>query len=155
MYKYLILIIVLFIILSSNAEHKVEIIGADNQTKQIISDAINNTDKNVTKYIKSITVTDINTVTNICNINGIRIKGITERNFGCNDLAYSQNRLLSSSIYIVGDRSEYNESCNNFENTLYHEIGHTDYAQKYGYTRANTEDYADNYANIRAKDECN
>ena len=147
--KYIIIIVIILLSISGciNYTRKIQINNADNQTKQIIQEALNSTDKNAVKYINSITITTSEQVSQICH-------KINE-DLGCNDLKYDENNnLVSSDIYIVRDPDQYKGLCNTFENTLYHEIGHTVYAYKFGYNEINPEENAKEYASNYARNKC-
>jgi len=161
--KLKITLLLLFLLFVSGClDHEVKILGSDGNpltdvnAKQIISDALNNTDKNVTELIGSVTVSDIDTVTGVCKGKNIQLSGkYYVKNLGCNDLTYNEdNSLLSSNIYIVYNGSDYDKTCSDFKNVVYHEIGHAVYAYEYGYNAENSEYHANAYANNRSKDKC-
>lgn len=131
-------------------------IVADDYSRALILSALNNTNKDIAKYIDSVTVTTESTVTSICS-------RYVKESIGCtiNNYDADSGKLFNSKIYlttIVDDfgYSAYKGRCASFNNTLYHEIGHVVYAYNFGGgIYQDEEQYADNYADNYSKDKCN
>lgn len=129
--------------------------NADDHTKQIIYSILNNSDKNVSRYISSIDIVPTMAYTT-CDSNST---GCVVSNFTVD------GRLLNAKIYILSPYS-YNGICNTFEHTLYHEKGHVVYFYKFGdhdikgqdnIYKESIESYAEKYADIYSeikKDGC-
>lgn len=166
--------IILFNGCLANEAQKEPKIVADNYSKTLILSVLNDTDKNITKYISSINVVNQNRVSEICK---------DEIVVGCADIKYDGDsvgaKISNADIYVSELKdgffilSAYRGSCNTFNNTLYHEIGHVVYAYNNGYqlkrftilytdtksntTKSNTIDelFAIDYGDTHSKDKCN
>lgn len=127
--------------------YELKINNVDDSSRQIILVAINRTDKNVVRYISS-----INIVSKIedSECNSENVTGCVIGNFTVN------GELKGLKIYILDGKS-YNNTCNTFERTIYHEIGHSVYFYKFGNHDITGNDelyheslelYADKYADM-------
>lgn len=127
--------------------YELKINNADDRSRQIILTAINRTDRNVVKYISS-----INVVSKIedSECNNENVTGCVIGNFTTN------GELKVVKIYLL-DSNSYGDTCNTFERTIYHEIGHSVYFYKFGnhdiigndeLYHESLELYADKYADI-------
>lgn len=114
--------------------NKVIEINSDNDSKKIIQNIINTTGKDTNKYINSINIIE----------NKYELRNICEdyKAMGCFD-------PNNKNIYILNILN-FKETCNDFNYTIYHEIGHA-YGEKYGNT---SEEYADDFAHTYALDKC-
>lgn len=130
----------------------IKIDNADNHTKRIIFRILNQTDQHVVRHISSINI--------VSEIPCEDASGCTIGNFT------SEGILIESDIYLL-DVDAYKDSCDTFEHSLYHELGHIVYFYKYGNSDTKKEDdiyqelielYAVKYANNHSaiqKEGCN
>lgn len=118
----------------------IKINDADNYTKRIIFNSLKKIDQNVTGRISSINIV---TETPCEDASGCTINNFT-----------SDGKLVESNIYLL-NLDSHKDSCNTFEHSLYHELGHIDYFYKYGNHDPKKEDniyqesielYAEKYA---------
>lgn len=112
-------------------------INAERRDIPVIISILNDTDKSVVRFIKSITIVDdMNELRSIC---GDAI--------GCASITFENNIILRSSIYIASKKN-YDPGCGTFEMILHHEIGHVVYSYQYGqgYDRKESEAFARKYA---------
>lgn len=113
-------------------------INAEREYIPIILSILNHTDKNVVRFIKSITIMDdMNKLRTIC---GDAV--------GCAINTFQNNVFLSSSIYVAS-KSNYDPGCGTFEMILHHEIGHVVYSYQNGmpgYSKEKDEAFARSYA---------
>lgn len=130
--------------------YELKINNADDHSRQIILTAVNRTDRDVVKYISS-----INVVSKIedSECNNENITGCAIGNFT------ADGKLKAVKIYLLNSNS-YGDTCNTFERTIYHEIGHSVYFYKFGNHDITGNDelyheslelYADKYADIYYK----
>lgn len=114
----------------------------DSNILLIITSTLNNTDKNVVKYISLINVLSEKEVFSICGY----------KTAGCEIPKYNSDSTLSDSkIYLSDLRTYYYEDvCNTFQNTLQHEIGHVVYQYNIGKNGTEPELFAEYYANLRS-----
>lgn len=128
----------------------IQIVGAvDNNERQIITDAINNTDINITRYITQIYV--VNSTDGICGIVGLRSGYVAT---GCVNIKYknvsdyNNQEILDVEITVLSLYNRITNSLCEFKFTIYHEIGHIDEVYK-GLMIEDYDEgelYADNYA---------
>lgn len=115
-------------------------INADREYIPPILSALNHTDKNVVRFIKSITVLD--------DLNQLRIVCENGEAVGCARSYVENNAIVNSSIYIAS-KNNYDPRCGTFDMILHHEIGHAVYYYQYGltgYSKQKDEAFARNYA---------
>ena len=134
---------------SEKGNRELKINSTNGHSKEIIFSALNQTDKNVIRYISSIsTVRNLDEYCSNDNATGCAIGNFTV-----------DGNIKDVRIYLL-DYDLYKGLCNNFEQTLFHEIGHTVYFYKYGNRDVNKTDilyqeslelYADKYANKYSK----
>ena len=143
----LISIVVIFAIAFEKPQTR---IIADEQHAGTIRAALENTEKNVTRHISSVTVVnDLNMLSKMGCVNLATDVG------GCAAIKYNSD-TFSAEIYLAS-RELLTGTCLTFENVVYHEIGHVDYFYKYrnaGTYQIDQEPYAINYANQYVKDNC-
>lgn len=164
MNKINIFIITIFIIFSTGCLEKTIAINADNYSKSIIQHTLELSDKNITKYIDSVTVyNDENIINEKCKSIKITHKRANDtpidQYVGCNDMKYistSENADLDRvDMYVLSD-DKLKYSCNSEGNTVAYLIGIMENNRKYSEVNdAYFENlYAEEYANQRIKDKC-
>lgn len=113
-------------------------INADREYILPILSALNHTDKNVVRFIKSITIMDdLNQLRTVCG-----------EAFGCAQSYFENNAFVNSSIFIAS-KNNYDPRCGTFDMILHHEIGHVVYSYQHGltgYSKEKDEAFARNYA---------
>jgi hypothetical protein len=111
-------------------------INADREYIPIIISILNHTDKNIVRFIKSITIMDdMNKLRTIC---GDAV--------GCAVNTFENDVFISSSIYVAS-KNNYDSRCGTFEMIFHHEIGHVVYSYQNGmYSKEKSETFARNYA---------
>ncbi|MDD5474311.1 MAG: hypothetical protein PHU34_09230 [Candidatus Methanoperedens sp.] len=128
-------------------------IVADGEHAKIIREALEKTDKNATSHITSITV-----VNDLNLLSRMGCMKLDKTVWGCAATSYNKSNMNSFEVEIyLPSRELLKGTCGTFENTLYHEIGHVVYFQKYGNAgtyQIDQEPYAVSYANQFAKDKC-
>ena len=129
-------------------------INADEYTAPLIFTALNNTDLNISRYIRSINVVQSDILNSMC---PQKYKGYME-SVGCSNRSFFSNQLDHADIYLayLDEFKDYYS----FNFTLYHEIGHVDHSKNVGFLNDSPqssiirEKYADEYAHRYAL-ECN
>lgn len=131
---------------NDKVKFELKINGADNYTRQKILVALNRTDQNIVRHISSINIArKIEDTPCENNASGCAIGNFT-----------IDGRLIESKIYVL-DKNAYKGTCNTFDRTFYHELGHVIYYYKFGGHDIKKEDkiyqeiletYAEKYADI-------
>lgn len=119
----------------------------------VIKNALLDTDINTMNNISKVNVLSHDTVMKECN-------AVVEKALGCYDPNNYNVYVSELSAYSSDASSSY--SCNTFENTLYHEIGHANYLSYNNYVNYSNiqyeyrpdEIFAKEYANQHSKDKC-
>lgn len=163
MSKYIIISALILSILLSGCLEKTTTINGDNYSKSVIQHVLDMSDKNITKYIDSVTVYDNEEQLNEkCK----SIKSTRELNetyvddyAGCADVIYNSDSdnsdIKSSNMYILSD-NKLKDYCNSEASTISYLIGTIEYRKKYssiidGYY---VNSFATEYANNHFKDKC-
>jgi len=163
-----ILIILVVLMLFSGCIEKTITINADTYSTNIIQNVLSMSDKNITKYINSITVYEnVDEINNKCKSIPIDSR-IYNRTFdaefpkqyvGCTETMYEFNEIdanmESVNMFILSD-NKLKEYCDSEGNTLFYLMGQVEYTKTYtskvdGY---NLNLYAEEYANKYIKDKC-
>jgi hypothetical protein len=129
-------------------------INADEYTAPLIFTALNNTDINISRYIKSINVVPSDILNSMC---PQKYNGYME-SVGCANRSFFSNQFDHADIFLayLDEFKDYYS----FNFTLYHEIGHVDHSKNVGFLNDSfqssiiREKYADEYA-YRYALECN
>jgi hypothetical protein len=102
-------------------------INADEYTAPLIFTALNNTDINISRYIKSINVVPSDILNSIC---PQKYNGYME-SLGCANRSFSSNQFDHADIYLsyLDKFKDYYS----FNFALYHEIGHVDHSKNVGF----------------------
>ena len=168
MSKYIIISFLILSILLSGCVEKTIIINADNYSKSVIQHIVDISDKNMTKYINSITVYEDTKLLNekcksIKSTNIFSNKNLVDQYVGCVDIKYNSDSndadISSTDIFILSDNN-LKEYCDSEGYTIAYLIGSMEHNKKYhnyyiSYTGAKTEDYYNKeYANNIIKNKC-
>ncbi len=161
--KLIISILILFALLSGCIGEKTITINADNYSKNVIQHVLDMSDKNITKYIDSITVYDDKNLLNekcksIKYTNRVLNRTYIDNYVGCSEMKYASEQenedIDSVDIYILSD-NQLKEYCDTEGNTLAYFIGAIDYNKKYNLVDAYYERlYSDEYADKIIKNKC-
>ena len=114
--------------------------------KNIVADALNNTNESVLKMIENIYIVNKSDINNDCG----------NETSGCVSIIWNSDKPKNVTIYIMSSEYYRLTDCNTFSNTIYHEIGHVEYSMKFGYNINSIikENYAKSYASKYAERKC-
>ena len=133
--------------------NEIKISNKDYVLDSVIRNALLDTDINTLNNISKVNVLSHDTVMKECD-------AVVEKALGCYDPNNYNVYASELSAYSSNGSSSY--SCNTFENTLYHEIGHANYLSYNNYVNYSNiqyeyrpdEIFAKEYANQHSKDKC-
>lgn len=119
-------------------------INTSNLEREIIVNALNSVDSNISRYVTSVNVMD--NLSKVCF--GDNKPGYITA--GCVDIKYNGSEIANASIYLISMEIYPKNKVCQFKNTMYHELGHVD--EVYNGIIDDGEEYAINYAKNYTKE---
>lgn len=119
-------------------------INTSNLEREIIVNALNSVDSNISRYVTSVNVMD--NLSKVCF--GDNKPGYMTA--GCVNIKYNGSEIVNATIYLIPMKMYPRDNVCQFKNTMYHELGHVD--EVYNGIIDDGEDYANNYTKNYTKE---